>query len=520
MTNPNFLNTRVFNRAVACTSAILLAMPAAGLLAGGTGTEAYPYTESSVTTTTLNKGGTVGAAVYNKLENYEATFTATIRMGYGTNCNRLLISDYGSLTSSKAVYVGYGSASNATVGNYNVLDVSGTAAALDLTTVSGSSGLLVIGYYGSNNSMTIGEAGSSSVAGTVKTSSSYVGYRSTSAHNSVVISGSGASWTDTGALYVGNEGSYNTVLITNGADLSTGGTSGTQSYIGYGSSATGCASYGSHNSVSVSGPGSTWTSTGPIYVGNFGSSNNLTVVDGGAVTATQMLIGVGYSSNTALGSNNSVIVGSGSSVTTTNVLFVGKFGSSNYMSITGGSSVVSSGAYVGYGMSGSSAFGSNNAVVLNGNGSNLTVNGNLYVGYYGSNNKIIAYSGSLIKVNGTVGYGCATSSQDTGNFIGLYDGYLAVYGEYTGSSLTALLSGIKILNNTGDWVAATQDNTIIKYYSLTDTTSVAETGYSLAGYTVITSLVPEPSTYALFGGFGALAFVLLRKKSIKAKVQA
>jgi hypothetical protein len=98
-----------------------------------------------------------------------------------------------------------------------------------------------------------------------------------------------------------------------------------------------------------------------------------------------------------------------------------------------------------------------------------------------------------------------------------------VAGNYTSggslnSSLVALLSGIKLYDTAtcAYDITATTSNTIIAYYS-TDALAEAAICYesvNLGGYTILTTglAVPETATYALFGGFGALGLVLVRRK--------
>src|ERR1017187_9842559 len=55
--------------------------------------------------------------------------------------------------------------------------------------------------------------------GVLSNSTGYIGYKVGANNNSVIVSDSGSLWTNTGSAYVGYQGSSNTLLITNGADV-------------------------------------------------------------------------------------------------------------------------------------------------------------------------------------------------------------------------------------------------------------------------------------------------------------
>jgi T5SS/PEP-CTERM-associated repeat protein len=89
------------------------------------------------------------------------------------------------------------------------------------------------------------------------------------------VDGAGSTWTNGGALYVGNSGS-GTLSVTNGGMVTSG-----NGLVGYAPGSTGV--------VVVDGTGSTWTNGGTLYVGNSGSGT-LSVSGGGAVTATSLSV--------------------------------------------------------------------------------------------------------------------------------------------------------------------------------------------------------------------------------------
>ena len=87
----------------------------------------------------------------------------------------------------------------------------------------------------------------------------------------VNIAGSGSTWTNRSALYVGGSGS-GTLNITNGGTVSN-----TNANVGYAN--------GSSGRATVDGVGSTWTNNGISYVGE-GGSGTLSITNGGSVSVT------------------------------------------------------------------------------------------------------------------------------------------------------------------------------------------------------------------------------------------
>jgi len=80
---------------------------------------------------------------------------------------------------------------------------------------------LFIGYGGSSNSMVI------SSGGIVANSNALIGWDTNSSNNSVLVTGTNgayaSTWTNSGDLYVGNSGSGNSLVISNGCQVMNGG---------------------------------------------------------------------------------------------------------------------------------------------------------------------------------------------------------------------------------------------------------------------------------------------------------
>jgi T5SS/PEP-CTERM-associated repeat protein len=236
---------------------------------------------------------------------------------------------------------------------------------------------LYVGNEGSSNSLVIGDGGS------VTNPYGFIGYSTNSSNNSVVVTGTNSAWTNAEYLSVGYSGSSNNLVISNSASVVN-----SNGYIGLNSTS-------SNNSVLVTGTNSVWTSTDELYIGSNGSSNSLVISNGGSVTNKNGYIG--YASTSF---NNIVTVtGTGSAWTNSAELFVGTYGSSNSLVISNGASVVSSNGYIG-----SNAISSNNIVLVTGANSTWSNSANVYVGYEGSSNSLVISNGaSVINSTGIIG---------------------------------------------------------------------------------------------------------------------
>jgi T5SS/PEP-CTERM-associated repeat protein len=105
----------------------------------------------------------------------------------------------------------------------------------------------------------------------------------------------------TTTIYIGLSGSSNSVTISNGGSLFD-----ITGYLGYNASATG-------NSVTVTGPGSVWSNSTFVTVGRNSPGSSLTISDGGTVIASNMYMGA-YATATG-----SVVSVSGGNLYLTNI---------------------------------------------------------------------------------------------------------------------------------------------------------------------------------------------------------
>jgi T5SS/PEP-CTERM-associated repeat protein len=181
---------------------------------------------------------------------------------------------------------------------------------LDLASNPSANGLLGAGYAG-NGSITI-------AGGTQVTSGGgAIGYL-TGSTGSVTVSGAGSTWADAnGELMVGESGS-GTLIVTNGAQVTSAG-----GEIG--------GTRGSTGVVTVTGAGSTWTAANgdaEINIGD-GGSGSLNVTGGATVSSSFAFVGK-WAPGVAL------ISGAGSSWSNSGVMSVGYFGT---LEITNGATV-------------------------------------------------------------------------------------------------------------------------------------------------------------------------------------
>jgi T5SS/PEP-CTERM-associated repeat protein len=186
----------------------------------------------------------------------------------------------------------------------------------------------------------------------------------------VTVSGPGSTWTNSDKLFVGNSGNGR-LSITDGSAVSN-----TEGYLGYESNSTGA--------VTVDGPDSTWTNSDNLLVGYEGNGT-LSITNGGSVSDTTGVIG------SFVRSIGTVTVdGPGSTWTNSHNLLVGSSGRDATLNITNGGAVSNSEGYIGRNYSGIGT------VTVDGPGSTWTNNSDLYVGFDGSGTLNITNSGVVV----------------------------------------------------------------------------------------------------------------------------
>ena len=226
----------------------------------------------------------------------------------GSSFNSLIISNGG------AMFTIFGSLVHGVSGSNNTVLVSGGGSVL-------SNGSVLAGSNGSFNSLIISNGGA-----ILSSSACVVGNNTSSRSNTVLVIGAGSAWSN-GSVAVGNNGPFNSLIITNGGKVFSGG--GTL----------GVNSSGSNNRVVVAGIGSVWSNQSSLIVG-FSGTSNLLLVTGGIVFATNVVIG------SLLGASNNVLRIDSGSLIVKNVLgngclVVGQLGQGTLM-IDGGTVTVDS----------------------------------------------------------------------------------------------------------------------------------------------------------------------------------
>jgi T5SS/PEP-CTERM-associated repeat protein/autotransporter-associated beta strand protein/predicted outer membrane repeat protein len=194
-----------------------------------------------------------------------------------------------------------------------------------------------VGYDGSGNSLVVTNGA------LLQDVRGYIGTTTNSSNNIVIVTGTNSAWINSENLYVGNDGSYNSLVVSNG-----GLVVGTNSSIG-------AEVTSSNNSVFVTGLCSAFASADTLQVGGAGSGNTMAIADEGIVYNSNGVIG-----NT--GNSNSVEVhGLYSQWTNSGNLTIGNLGAGNRLAVSNAASVTSAGGVIGNGV-----LASNNSVHISG----------------------------------------------------------------------------------------------------------------------------------------------------------
>jgi T5SS/PEP-CTERM-associated repeat protein len=219
-------------------------------------------------------------------------------------------------------------------------------------------GFLQIGNSGPSNQLTVAGGGKIISAG------GRLGSTPSSGANVAVITGSGSQWNSTSGLEVGTSGSFNQLFLTNGGKIISGG-----AYVGANALQSGS---GNSNLVVIAGGSSWTNNGAPGAVGNLGSFNQLIITNGGVLrntlgNATLALATSTSSSNNvvSVSGTNSLLSNGGNDAIPE--MYVGDAGSQNQLLVSNGGLVQSERLYVGHTPS-----SSNNLVNLSGGTLTLT----------------------------------------------------------------------------------------------------------------------------------------------------
>jgi len=384
------------------------------------------YLSSSLSNRVTVEGGNVivtngaGTAVFEILRG-----TNVLNAGLIEADQLLLTNSAGALAFNGGTLITRGGKVNN--GQNFVVGASGTTAAT-LDVRSGTplvvSNIFILGFNntaaaGSRLIITNGGTLSFAGAGLI---SAYLGYDAASSNNVAQVTGAGSRWTNSNFLYLGYSGSGNQLVVSNGATVANR----------YGNLGDGFSS--SNNVALISGPGSLWTNSSELFVGNSGSGNRLIVSDGATVASFGGFLGFNPPSE----NNMAMVTGTNSLWNTRDSLAVGVFGRGNQLIVSNGATVASALGYLGY----SRASSSNNVAVVTGAGSLWTNNIELNVGYNGGGNQLIVSDGATVWAS-IVYVGFNTGSSN--NVVRLANGTLTAPGGLT-VKLNNTLAGSGIIN--------------------------------------------------------------------------
>ena len=95
-------------------------------------------------------------------------------------------------------------------------------------------------------------------------------------------------------------------------------------------------------------------------------------------------------------------------------------------------------------------------------------------------------------------------------------GYLAVSGNLSGDAINTILGNTRVGDSSSSTSAVLGSNIYTTYFASDSGRDIS--GYDVSNCTVIytsalpENSIPEPSTFAFFGGLGALGLVLIRRR--------
>jgi T5SS/PEP-CTERM-associated repeat protein len=215
----------------------------------------------------------------NTLSNVTNTVAGDVTVGTNGSFTLLILSDNSLLTNSANGVIGR----NATARSNEVRLVSATG-----RWFMGSD--LLVGNNGAFNRLAINNGAR------VSDHNGILGGGASSTNNLAVVTGPGSSWNNALELRVGDFGAGNQLVVSNGGLARNN----------YG--VLGRASNSSNNQAVVTGPGSEWSNFHELYVGNDGAGNRLVVSNGGVVLAVEAVY-VGFNPTST---NNLALVDGGS----------------------------------------------------------------------------------------------------------------------------------------------------------------------------------------------------------------
>lgn len=203
----------------------------------------------------------------------------------GSSNNEVIVTGPGSLWTNSSS-LGFGSQA------LNRLMVSNGAAVRSLTSIVSSSNQVVVtgsGSVWSNQSLFVGGVRSRvdvADGGWLANSDSYIGQGFGADSNTVVLAGGGSGWNNLASFFLGDQGSGNVMIASNGATVLS-----SNAFIGAGTSG------GANNLALLMGIGTLWSNRNDFTVGNFNDGNRLEINnDATVVVGGNLVIGANSSS--------------------------------------------------------------------------------------------------------------------------------------------------------------------------------------------------------------------------------
>ncbi|WP_349371620.1 autotransporter domain-containing protein [Salinarimonas sp.] len=268
-----------------------------------------------------------------------------------------------------------------TAGNWTTNTVPGTSDAVLLNTVSPRP-TVIAGGSAQTADLTVGQFGTGQLSvetgGAISTTRGYVG-RNFGGSGTVTVVGAGSIWNSGNLLVIGGSG-------TGSLSIEAGGSvTNALSVLGdnFGGAGVGTGT------VTVTGTGSTWNSTGNLTIGASGTGT-LRIEAGGRVSNTTALLGL---ASTGVGAVT--VTGPTSTWENSSDLYVGYAGAGE-MSVEAGGSVSNAAGYIGRSFNGA-------GVVTVADGSTWTSRDGLYVGFFGRGTLSVASGGTVSSAAGYVG---------------------------------------------------------------------------------------------------------------------
>lgn len=236
---------------------------------------------------------------------------------------------------------------------------------------------------------------------TVSNHHGYLGFNTTTAIGSVTVTGPGSSWTSTGEFRVGNVGN-GTLIIENGGSVSSNSNSN-ESFI--------ATSLGRTGVVTITGANSAWTTNDKTLYAGYSGTATINIEDGGSLSNGFSYLGWNNGSTA-----NATVTGTDASLnpstwTSSDTLRVGNSGNATLLINAGGSVSSNATSYIATGST------STSTVTVTGANSSWTTNDNeLYVGNSGDATLNIEAGGNVSNSNGYIGgfSGSTSSASITG----------------------------------------------------------------------------------------------------------